>query len=319
MRTVEMKKTLCIVGFILLLAPVTNSAWSGYVRHRIPSPGPYPEGLAWDGTNLWNADFATSTIYKLDPIDGTVVDSFPSPQVQPNGLTYDGSALWLAVDSGDNTIYKINPSTGDVIGTFDSPSEYPQGLAWDGRYLLHSDIFAMSIYTLDPDTGSIISSIYAPDAQPYGLAWDGTHVWNVDFGTDRIFKLDPLTGMVLEILPAPGKEPRGLTWDGSYLWCTDNATGSIYQLDVDVETGSIAGYVREYATGNPLLDAFVMAIQKPTKVWLLTMPDGYYEMAFLPEGFWWVLAYKQGYKLGFSWAYVEPDQIFSRDFELIPK
>ncbi len=199
---------------------------------EIPSPGSYPEGLAWDGTFLWNSDFGTSSVYKLNPNDGSVLASFPTPQPLPNGLTYDGTHLWLAIDSGDNKIYEINPSDGSVINSYDTPSTYPQGLTWDGQNLWNSDINEGLIYKLNPSNGAVVSYIPTPGAQPYGLAWDGTYLWHVDFDTDMIYQLNPLDGSVLYSTPSPGPEPRGLTSDGQYLWCTDNSTGSIYQISL---------------------------------------------------------------------------------------
>ena len=58
------------------------------------SPGPSPQGLAWDGTHLWLADDSTDTIYKINPLDGFVDFSFSSPGLEPKGLTYEGTYLW---------------------------------------------------------------------------------------------------------------------------------------------------------------------------------------------------------------------------------
>ena len=54
-----------------------------------------PRDLAWDGTNLWAGYQSVGLIYKLDPADGTVLDSFDSPSGSlQQGLTWDGQYLW---------------------------------------------------------------------------------------------------------------------------------------------------------------------------------------------------------------------------------
>ncbi len=50
----------------------------GAVLDSFPSPGPYPAGLAWDGTHLWNVDYETRTLYELDvTASGPYVRSHP--------------------------------------------------------------------------------------------------------------------------------------------------------------------------------------------------------------------------------------------------
>jgi len=38
---------------------------TGEVLDMVPSPGPYPAGLAWDGSHLWCADYETRRLYEL--------------------------------------------------------------------------------------------------------------------------------------------------------------------------------------------------------------------------------------------------------------
>lgn len=38
---------------------------TGAVLDQFPSPGPYPTGLAWDGSHFWSADFETRKVYRL--------------------------------------------------------------------------------------------------------------------------------------------------------------------------------------------------------------------------------------------------------------
>lgn len=63
------------------------------------SPDEEPYGLTWDGQYLWHSTW--STIYKLDPSDGSVVLSFSSPPGGAYGLTWDGQYLWVTSWTSD--------------------------------------------------------------------------------------------------------------------------------------------------------------------------------------------------------------------------
>jgi len=58
-------------------------------------PGPDPRGLAWDGENLWVADFNGREISKID-VNGNLLGTYPSPKTAPMGLAWDGHSLWCA-------------------------------------------------------------------------------------------------------------------------------------------------------------------------------------------------------------------------------
>ena len=87
---------------------------TGVVVSSIPTPGTAtlstsavgpngiqlvsPMGLAWDNGLLWVA--AGSTLYKLNPSSGDIVEAIPSPGTAPFGLTFDGRYLWNADQNG---------------------------------------------------------------------------------------------------------------------------------------------------------------------------------------------------------------------------
>ena len=72
---------------------------TGELVETIPSPGPQPEGLAFDGEYLWHSDIETNKIYKLDT-SGKVICSYKSPSPHTNGLTFDGTYLWAISPDG---------------------------------------------------------------------------------------------------------------------------------------------------------------------------------------------------------------------------
>jgi len=77
---------------------------------------PNPEGLAFDGENIWAANYAATTVTKLRARDGSIVGVFTVGQ-GPLGLAFDGANIWVA-NSGSNTVTKLQASDRAVLGTF---------------------------------------------------------------------------------------------------------------------------------------------------------------------------------------------------------
>ncbi len=98
----------------LVFLHATMSVVSGQAIVRsIPAPGPEPRGLAWDGNALWVADAELDSVFRVDPVDGTVLHSFYFyTDFWYGGLTWSiDDNLWL---SNGASIYLLMPSTGDV-------------------------------------------------------------------------------------------------------------------------------------------------------------------------------------------------------------
>ena len=84
--------------------------------------GTTPEGVAFDGTSIWVANYLGNTVSKIDPATGTKTD-YPTG-TKPFGVAYDGISIWVA-NNGNSIVSKINPATG-------TKTDYPTGTnpAW---------------------------------------------------------------------------------------------------------------------------------------------------------------------------------------------
>ena len=129
---------------------------NGNVISTFPTPcvSGYPQGLAWDGQNLWNNDaMATSgnpndSTYKITTT-GQLLEAHHAFGTYVTGLAWDGQYLWSS-DNPNQHIYKINTSSFTVIDTVDAPGgQFPNGLAFDGQYLWVSNNDTDSIYQID--------------------------------------------------------------------------------------------------------------------------------------------------------------------------
>jgi YVTN family beta-propeller protein len=67
--------------------------------------GANPDGVAFDGSNLWVANNGNNNVTKLQASTGKVLGTFA---VGPNplGLAFDGANIWVA-NQGSNTVSRL--------------------------------------------------------------------------------------------------------------------------------------------------------------------------------------------------------------------
>src|ERR1700674_4192385 len=95
------------------------------------SVGSQPYGVAFDGANIWTANYGDGTVTKLRANDGEVLGTFKVGGV-PYGVTFDGANMWVSNLGG--TVSKLRASDGKVLGTFTvGPS--PGWMAFDGEHI----------------------------------------------------------------------------------------------------------------------------------------------------------------------------------------
>lgn len=78
--------------------------------------GNQPYGVAFDGANIWTANWNDGTVTKLQANDGTVLGTFSSGGGDPYGVTFDGANIWVSNESG--SVSKLRASDGKNLGMF---------------------------------------------------------------------------------------------------------------------------------------------------------------------------------------------------------
>src|SRR5580658_7795473 len=78
--------------------------------------GSQPYGVAFDGANIWTANFGDNTVTKLRANDGEELGTF-KVGAAPYGVTFDGANIWVS-NVGDGTVSKLQASNGKNLGTF---------------------------------------------------------------------------------------------------------------------------------------------------------------------------------------------------------
>jgi transglutaminase-like putative cysteine protease len=224
---VQMFKALLLT---MMLSATVLAAVPGEVSRSFPSPSPCASGLAFDGENLWLADFKTDSLYALSPGSGRVVEALPAPSYRPYGLAWDGSYLWV-VDGEENSLIQFDVKSGVNLRTIPSPVDRPTGLAWDGSNLWLAD--HTSIQMISTEDGTTIKSFPAPASVTTDLAFDGTYLWSADRIKNSIYMIYPETGEVLMILDSPAPYAWGLAFAEGKLYNADYQSDSLYEIVTD--------------------------------------------------------------------------------------
>jgi DNA-binding beta-propeller fold protein YncE len=64
-----------------------------------------PISLAFDGANIWVADFASNSVTELRALDGVILGTFAAG-TNPAVVAFDGANIWVT-NSGSNTVSKF--------------------------------------------------------------------------------------------------------------------------------------------------------------------------------------------------------------------
>jgi hypothetical protein len=225
-----------------------------------PAPDTFPWGLAPGNNCIWLGDLWAMTIYKIDPMSGTVLRQFTAPDQWTKDLAFDGTYLWASGNFG-SSIYKIDTISGGIINIFNSPEINPLGITFDGTYLWHAshpgtNSEPTQVYKIDPANGQVLASFPLPFHWANGLAYKDGHLLVCDSDLGIIYEIDPNTGMIMDACGSPGTYPLGLAYDGINIWNVDFMHDYVYYFRPDFAPPAIALNqplaARTYPTWQPL-------------------------------------------------------------------
>jgi hypothetical protein len=194
----------------------------GPVNYTLSGIGDDPVGIAFDGTNIWTANFnggvSIITPQSLGYFTSTVTTGF----THPYGILYDGAHIWVT-DNGAGALLKLD-SGGAILQTVTVGSN-PQIPVFDGTNIWVPNFGSNSITVVQASSGNVVASISA-DAnnklnQPAGASFDGERilVTNAGGNTVTVFKAADLS-LIANISTAKGAVtgPWGACSDGVNFW-----------------------------------------------------------------------------------------------------
>jgi hypothetical protein len=194
--------------------------------------GKQPYGVAFDGENIWTANFADypGTVTKVRARDGKVLGTFEVGR-KPLGVTFDGANIWVS-NNFDNTVTKLRASDGKTLGTFSV--RFPWWMACDGA----------NIWVPTHEGKGTVTKLQASDGKNLGafatggvggamaVAFDGTDVWVTNFtgaGNGTVSKLRTNDGQIIGVYTV-GPNPLGITFAEGYIWVANLGGASISKL-----------------------------------------------------------------------------------------
>ena len=182
-------------------------------------------GIAWDGNYLWHSQYDPVKIYKIDPINGELLDSI-SPQDTILGIEWINDELYGIVwseDFNNSKFVLIDTATGQLTDTINWVITDPLDLCWDHSYLWNISGAALKIYNVSLDlTPTSIESMISPnELKIYPNPFNSYITIDDESDTTNELHLMDVNGRILKtIYPSDSKENLDLSFlkNGLYIF-----------------------------------------------------------------------------------------------------
>jgi DNA-binding beta-propeller fold protein YncE len=181
--------------------------------------GNHPLGIAFDGTNLWTANFGGGSVSMITPQSPYTVTTVSTGFTAPYGILYDGAHIWVT-DQGAGKLLELNPA-GAIIQTVTVGSQ-PEIPAFDGANIWVPNTGSNSITVVQASTGNVVATI-PNDASnqlngPFAASFDGERilVTNNGGGSVTLFKAADLS-FIANVSTGPG-HPVAACSDAINFW-----------------------------------------------------------------------------------------------------
>ncbi len=208
------------------------------------SVGSQPHGIAFDGTNIWVANYNSNSVTKLNASDGSTVGTYTVGSY-PECVAFDGTNIWVA-NSNSNTVTKLKASDGSTVGTYAAGTS-PLGVTFDGTYIWVTNFNTGKITKLKASDGTqAAGSPYTAGGSALisFTAYDGANVWVVYRSSSSVTKMRGSDGSVLGTYSV-GASHEGIAFDGTNIWVSNSTSNTVTKLKAS--DGSLVG---TYTTGN---------------------------------------------------------------------
>jgi hypothetical protein len=183
--------------------------------------GKQPYWVAFDGANIWSANYEDNTVTKLQANDGENLGTFPVGE-EPDIVAFDGASIWVG-NYGDGTVSKLRASDGKNLGTFTTGRE-PSGLAFDGENMWVANAGDGDVVKLRAKDGKNLGTFGGGGSGE--LAFDGTYIWVTQGNTVQRLKEDGSEAGTFKV----GSQPIGIAYDGANIWVANNSSGTVSKL-----------------------------------------------------------------------------------------
>jgi YVTN family beta-propeller protein len=223
--------------------------------------GTNPNGIAFDGTDIWVANYSSTTVSKVQASTGQVFGTV-TVGVGPSAVAFDGANIWVT-NQKSNNVSKVRASDGGCVGTCTfAVGTGPNGIAFDGTNIWVTNEYGNNVTKLLASTGALVNT-YNVGGRPQGIAFDGTNIWVANEGDGTVSELSS-TGAPLATITV-GSGPFGVAFDGTNIWVANYYSNSVTKI-----LAATATVVNTYGVGaNPYGVAF-----DGTNIWVSNSGSG---------------------------------------------
>lgn len=152
-----------------------------------------PNGILYDGSNIWMIDLPASVLYKLNT-NGTIAQSI-TVGATPYYPAFDGTNIWVP-NKNDNsvTVVRVKDSVGAplasafVLTTLTGNGlDNPICASFDGQRILVTNNSGDGVSLWKATDLSPLGAFSAPSgSHPYGACFDGVNFWITLQGTNKL-------------------------------------------------------------------------------------------------------------------------------------
>ena len=203
--------------------------------------GTGPNGVAFDGENIWVTNHFSNSVTKLRASDGEIQGTF-KVGIRPRGVAFDGENIWVA-NTDSNNVMKLRASDGQLLGTF-IVSINPSSVAFDGENIWVTNQGSNNVTKLRASDGEH-QGTFAVGTEPLGVAFDGANIWVANYISNNVTRLRASDG-ALRGTTAVGSGPVGVAFDGANIWVANSNSDnvSVVRASDGVAVGSVAAGIR---------------------------------------------------------------------------
>ncbi|MFM8269929.1 MAG: glutaminyl-peptide cyclotransferase [Pseudomonadota bacterium] len=230
------KRALGWMGLVFVTLSTLGSSHTLEIIAKIPHSG-YSEGLDFHQGFLWNA--LPQRIVKINPSDGSILDSYAPATEYSESLKWMSGKLWN-LSFKNKGLYQGQLKNKQLV--FEKVGEVPEDCGWGlekvGNELVTTGNFSNKLYFFNPQLRKWTKTLATEGVDLEDLAWDGNQLWTSSFSTHRgtIFSINIHTGKIQSFWELPQKEEcpiiDGIAFDGKSLWITGKECPSIYRVKV---------------------------------------------------------------------------------------
>jgi hypothetical protein len=153
------------------------TTYSSGTPHNHSAGFTQPVGLVYDGTHMWVTDYGAGKLFRVDAA-GTITSKV-TVGMGPEQPAFDGENIWVP-NYLDNSISVVQASSSAVVATIASDGinllSGPEQASFDGERMLVTNATGNSVTIFKAADLSVIANIFI-GVPPYGACSDGVNFW----------------------------------------------------------------------------------------------------------------------------------------------